>query len=515
MEGSAISDIKSRPIAVRYAMAILAAAAALLLRKILSPWLGPDNPYLPSWAAIVFSAWYCGIGPSVACVLVSLVGVWYWFLPYFRSFVLQYPRTEISGMLLFSVLAGFIVALGEANRRSKAASDREVTERRRIEDELRKTQEELESRVRERTTELDIAHQELSREAERVKAQSEWLDAANDAIFVGDADEKITYWNRGAERLYGWSREEAIGKPAHSLLQTDFPIPFAEIATQRREGGWQGELVHARQDGSKVTVASRWTALTDADNNLAGWLEINRDITDRKAAEGARQLSAQLLKTRDDEHRRIARELHDNAGQMVIALILNLGQLKPYESLRPEQTRILSDSDTLLQNLSSELRAISHLLHPPLLDEVGLWTALEWYVEGFSRRSGIATTLERDSSFGRLTPDLEIAIFRVVQECLTNVDRHSGSKEAAVRLLRRSQDEVWLEVRDRGKGISPETQLSISEDGSPGVGLRGMRERVLQLGGNLRVESDGSGTTIAAAFPTARGDAPVNEPAAA
>jgi signal transduction histidine kinase len=95
------------------------------------------------------------------------------------------------------------------------------------------------------------------------------------------------------------------------------------------------------------------------------------------------------------------------------------------------------------------------------------------------------------------------------------VDRHSGSKEAAVRLLRRSQDEVWLEVRDRGKGISPETQLSISEDGSPGVGLRGMRERVLQLGGNLRVESDGSGTTIAAAFPTARGDAPVNEPAAA
>jgi PAS domain S-box-containing protein len=500
---AALSDIKNRPTAARYVIAILAAVAALLLRKTLSPWMALENPYLPSWAAIVFSAWYCGIGPSIVCILVSLVGVWYWFLPYFNTFVFQNAKTEISGMVLFSVVASFIVALGEANRRSKRASDREVAQRGRIEDELRRTHAELESRVQERTAELDLAHQELSREAARVKTQAEWLDAANDAIFVASSDEKITYWNRGSERLYGWSREEAIGKSPHALLQTEFPVPLAEIARHRAQGGWQGELVHIKRNGSRVTVTSRWTALTDPHNNVTGWLEINRDITDRKAAEAARQLSAQLLKTRDDEHRRIARELHDNAGQMVIALILNLGQLTASQDLRPEQTRILSDSDTLLQNLSSELRAISHLLHPPMLDEVGLWTALEWYVEGFSRRSGIATTLERDSSFGRLNSDLEIAIFRVVQECLTNVHRHSGSKEATVRLLRHSRDEVWLEVQDRGKGISRERQLSVSEDGTTAVGLRGMRERVLQLGGNLRVESSESGTTIAAAFPTA------------
>jgi len=515
MEGSDIAAVRNRPMAVRYAAAILAAVAALLLRKVLSPWLGPDNPYLPSWAAIVFSAWYCGIGPSIICTLVSLLGVWYWFLPPFASWTLQNPRTEISGMLLFTVVACFIVALGEANRRSKAASDREVAVRRRIEDELRRTQAELESRVLERTAELDLAHQELFREAARVKAQAEWLDAANDAIFVGDSEGKVTYWNRGAERLYGWSREEAMGKSPHELLQTEFPVPLAEVTTHWQHGGWQGELVHTKRDRSRVTVASRWTALTDANNNPVGWLEINRDISDRKAAEAAGQLSAQLLKTRDDEHRRIARELHDNAGQMVIALILNLGQLKMSQNLRPEQARVLSDSDTLLQNLSSELRAISHLLHPPLLDEVGLWTALEWYVEGFSRRSGIVTTLERDSSFGRLNPDLEIAIFRVVQECLTNVHRHSGSREAAVRLRQHSQDAVELEVRDQGRGISPERQLGVSENGAMGVGLRGMRERVLRLGGNLSVESDGSGTTIAATFPTDKAVTPGQETAAA
>jgi PAS domain S-box-containing protein len=514
MESSAIA-VKGRPTAVRYAMAILAAVLALLLRKILSPWLGADDPYLPSCAAIVFAAWYCGIGPSLVCILLSLIGVWYWFLPYSNSFVFENPKTEISGMTLVLVLSGFIVALGEANRRSKSASDREVAERARIEDELRRIQAQLESRVRERTAQLDIAHQELSREAARVKMQAEWLDAANDAIFVAGSDEKITYWNRGAERLYGWSKEEAIGKSPHSLLQTDFPAAFAELATQRQQGGWEGELVHTKRDGSRVTVTSRWTDLTDAHNKLAGWLEINRDITDRKMAEAARQLSAQLLKTQDDEHRRIARELYDSAGQMVVALILNLGQLKAAQNLRPEQTHVLSDSDTLLQTLSSELRAISHLLHPPLLDEVGLWTALEWHVEGFSRRSGIATTLERDSGFGRLDPDLEIAIFRVIQECLTNVHRHSGSREAAVRLLRRSKDEVWLEVQDRGRGISPETQLSILEDSSTGVGLRGMRERVLQLGGNLRVESNESGTTVAAAFPTTKTAAQDEEPTAA
>jgi len=170
------------PKARGYFLAILAALVALLLRKMLSPLLGAENPYLTVWAAIVFSAWYCGVGPSVAGALVCVFGVWYWFLPYVNSFALQNPKAEISGMALFSVLSGFIIALGEANRRSKARSDRDAAERKRIEDELRAAQEQLEDRVGARTAQLNIVNQRLSVEAARVRAQAEWLDAANDAI---------------------------------------------------------------------------------------------------------------------------------------------------------------------------------------------------------------------------------------------------------------------------------------------------------------------------------------------
>lgn len=488
------------PEARRYLVAVLAAVAALLLRKLLSPLLGTDNPYLTSWAAIVVSAWYLGIGPSVVCTLVSVLGVWYFFLPYFHSFVLKNPKTEISGMVLFSALSAFIIALGEANRRSKARSEWEAAQRGRIEDDLRRAQARLEDRVQERTAELNVANQELSREAARVRAQAEWLDGANDAIFVCGSDDRITYWNKGAERLYGWTRAEAMGKSPHVLLRTDFPVPFAEIARQRQQGGWQGELVHTRRDGSRVTVASRWTPLKAVHNHLEGWLEINRDITDRKVAEAARELNAELMKSQDEERRRIARELHDSTGQMVVALMLNLGRLKASGNLSREEIRILGDSDALLQKVDSELCAISHLLHPLLLDEVGLWSALEWCVEGFKQRSGIAASLECDSNFGRLNSELEVAIFRVVQECLRNVRGDSGTPEVTVRLLR-SYGEVRLEVEDRGGGMAAEKRLSVPDHYAMGVGLRGMRERIVQLGGNLMVESDMTGTTIAVAFP--------------
>jgi signal transduction histidine kinase len=192
-----------------------------------------------------------------------------------------------------------------------------------------------------------------------------------------------------------------------------------------------------------------------------------------------------------------------------------LGHLKAFENLSPEQEQLVSDSDRILQNVDGELRAISHLLHPPLLDEAGLWTALEWYVEGFKQRTRIAATLERDPNFGRLNSDLEVAIFRVVQECLTNVYRHSGSPEATVR-LRRSLGEVRLEVQDRGRGMPAEKQLSVPGSGTMGVGLRGMRERLRQLGGNLSVESNGHGTTVLATFPISTpASASTNDAAAA
>ena len=227
------------------------------------------------------------------------------------------------------------------------------------------------------------------------------------------------------------------------------------------------------------------------------------DITGRERTDlASRKLGARLLKLQDEERRKFARELHDGAGQMVASLIMNTDQLSKVGALNAEQKRLVLDNAAMLQGLSKELGTISHLLHPPLLDEVGLSSALQWYVDGFGKRSGIATTLELDSNLGRLDADAETAIFRIVQECLTNVHRHSGSRNAVVR-LNRSAGQVRLEVEDKGKGIPPEKKMSVLGLGRVGVGLRGMRERVRELGGKLEVRS-ASGTTVVAILPIAQ-----------
>jgi signal transduction histidine kinase len=213
-----------------------------------------------------------------------------------------------------------------------------------------------------------------------------------------------------------------------------------------------------------------------------------------------RELSARLLQLQDDERRRIARELHDSVGQMLAALGMNLAVVGTEIERLTKITSTVNDSAALVQELSREVRTISHLLHPPLLDEAGLASALRWYVEGFAQRSKIDVGLEFPVDFGRLPRESETAIFRTVQECLTNIHRHSESPTATIRIAA-SDNHVRVEVEDRGKGIPPEKQSEMTSTGTPGVGIRGMRERLRQLGGSLDIHSNGKGTLIVAQLP--------------
>ena len=165
-----------------------------------------------------------------------------------------------------------------------------------------------------------------------------------------------------------------------------------------------------------------------------------------------------------------------------------------------EGCRTLEESLGLVRELSKELRTISHLLHPPLLDESGLPSALRWYVDGFAERSKIPVKLELSSELGRLSPEVETTVFRIVQESLTNVHRHSGSRTAAIKILRIA-DQLVVEVRDEGKGMPVQVYGSLSGPATPGVGIQGMRERVRQIGGRLDIRSGSAGTTLCATLP--------------
>jgi signal transduction histidine kinase len=216
-----------------------------------------------------------------------------------------------------------------------------------------------------------------------------------------------------------------------------------------------------------------------------------------------RELTARLLQIRDEERRRIARDLHDSIGQMLAAQGMYLySVVAESKNLSAVAARALTESTILIAQMSKEVRTISHLLHPPLLDESGLSSALRLYADGFSERSNIKVSLELTPSLGRLSDEFEIAIFRIVQECLTNIHRHSGSHTASIRLAL-SSEEIRLEVKDNGKGISRKKQLKAGSGGMSGVGIRGMRERIVQLGGKVEINSDSRGTAVIARLPFA------------
>ncbi|PYV93258.1 MAG: hypothetical protein DMG90_02500 [Acidobacteria bacterium] len=310
-----------------------------------------------------------------------------------------------------------------------------------------------------------------------------------------NSEGEIIYCNPGLAQLLGVTREDVIGIPLKDWLDANEHVSYEELRNQR-QSHWEGHLHLRRSDGSSIPAAFSFTELLQ-DKSATGVL-----ISDLTASYQLMELARRLRRIQDQERRRLARELHDSVGQFLAALAMNIANLsREADKLSTEGARCLRENTYIVDQISNEIRTISHLLHPPLLDEVGLPAALQWFVDGFTKRSNIQTTLQILDNFPRMAQDVEIAIFRAVQESLTNVHRHSGSSCCSVK-IERVDDQVRVEISDRGRGV-PAERLSSLDGSSSGVGVRGMQERMRQLGGTLKMTSNSEGTTVTVTLPIA------------
>jgi PAS domain S-box-containing protein len=405
---------------------------------------------------------------------------------------------------------------------------------------------------------LDITDRKLSEEKAdelRFRLEQQYrlfditLSSISDFAYIFDRKFRFVYVNQALLDLWGLRLEEAVGKDFHDLK---YPYELAERLHRQiqqvfdTKEGLRDETPYTSPTGAGGYYEYIFRPVFDRDGNVEVVAGSTRDITSRKQVEEAlkqsqeslrlatetlekqvaertgelekrnqqvlkqaeqlRKLSVSLMTTQDQERRHIARELHDSAGQVIAALSINLDTMvRDLAGSDPAVAKLAVQTRSYADELSREIRTTSYLLHPPLLDEVGLRPALIWYAEGLKARADIDVTVNISTEFQRLPRDMEITIFRVVQECLTNIHRHSGSKSAQITVAR-EETTVVVEIRDAGCGIAADKLARIREQDT-GLGLRGIRERVHQSGGQLVIESQaGAGTTIRVSLPFAEGD---------
>lgn len=368
------------------------------------------------------------------------------------------------------------------------------------------------------------------------------VDSSADAIISKNLDGFITSWNKGAERIFGYSADEAVGRHITLIIPKDRLGEETEILSRIRRGERidHFETIRRRKNGEFLNASVTISPVKDGWGRVVGASKVARDITEQTRAKEAlreseaklrdlserlesevrartrqledrnldvvqqseqlRELSGRLLNTQDEERRHIARELHDSAGQTLAVLAMNLSSL--IESARreaPELVQSAEEAEELVQQLTKDIRTTSYLLHPPLLEENGLPAALSWFIRGLTERSGLDITFNISEEFGRLPHEMELVVFRLIQECLANIHRHSGSATAAIHVIR-EPDRVLVEVKDQGHGMSAERLAEIQSAGA-GLGIRGIRERLRHFNGEMIIHSSSAGTTVLATIP--------------
>jgi PAS domain S-box-containing protein len=353
----------------------------------------------------------------------------------------------------------------------------DVTERRQLEDDLRQARREFETLV----------------------------DNSPGVISRLDPNLRFIYVSPSLQGMSGTSPELILGKtPSEARFPdcgtSDFEESCREAFAKKRTIVWK-----AVANGRKHRI--RIIPELSPDGAVESVMSIIEDLTERlRTEQELRTLTARLFDLQDNERRRIARELHDGAAQNVFALMICLDNLQRQVAGGIGDTKgIIEDCKSLAGQSLQELRTLSFLLHPPILDRAGLVVGIRWFVDGFSKRSGIRVELNALQDIGRLPSEIETALFRIVQESLTNVHRHSGSETASVRLVRKA-GELRLEISDRGRGMLQSMDPASQEIPQPGVGIPGMRQRLLHLGGRLEIESNECGTTIVAVVPAPETD---------
>jgi signal transduction histidine kinase len=353
------------------------------------------------------------------------------------------------------------------------------------------------------------------------------MDEKINILMVDDQPSKLLSYDAilndlGENLIKAQSGSEALDH----LLKTDIAIVLMDVNMPEMDGFELAKMIHEHphfQNTAIIFVSA--VLLTDLDK-LRGYQHRALDYISvpvipellrakvkvfaelyRKSRQ-LEMLNAQMMMLQDEERRHIAREFHESVGQLLAALGMNIGVVQAEShKLSPRAAKCVAENAGLVEEFNKQIRTTSYLLHPPLLDEVGLPSALRWYVEGFSERSKVEVKLDVPVNFGRMPEEMELSIFRMVQECLTNIHRHAASPTAAIRITQEN-GHLTVEIEDAGKGIPPEKQLALESSAQTGVGLRGMRERLRRLGGTLDIQSKGGGTRVTATLPVVHVTAP-------